>query len=1111
MSRTKILAASTLAALLPVTAVSAELSLPLTDSFLPDFPIGINDENPRWTVVDNNNDGYMYTWSNYNEKGMGNTIGYAECTGHYMHDSDDYLVSHPIRIEAGDVHLSFYYRATSAEEPEIFDVLFGKSDVDVQALPVIRTVDSVTNSDWKLLFIDINVPESGTYTLAIHSRSTSDGHMLRIDEFEMDYGRYQARPDMAAVTAAVPLHCDLLTAPSDLKFTVINNGAAAADGFDAAYSVNDGEWVNQHVSEKIESGQSFTVVFDQKADFSTPGSIYTVGFKAWGTEDMWEFNDGCAGTVRNVAPKNLPYEVNFAETDNTSLDLFWWPSDFGQQGWKLDYNSRYRPNINVSAPLVSGGLTLDKGDYKFLIKTEAGSWGWPENETCDFTLKMGKAGTDMSRWKTVVDCKGLYTEDASKEMEYRISVDEAAVYSFALSVDRNANKFYLDGISLNYTNADDVSVKYGCEWPMADMIPAKMLSEIAIPVTVTNSGRVPEEVTLQAEAGGQPVSEPVKVAVQVMESVTVNVPLTLGNVSAGDDIAFTVSAAIDAEDANPGDNSMDLKFTVSDEVLRRDNISDFTYPFLDGAPSEVKIGFGSAFHLTGTAVLSGVDLVLYRTEGDGIPFLMNIYKIGEGNIGRLLSSNSLERKSEAGVTRFALNPLLLEPGDYFFEIVQNYGTSVGLCCEKAEGAMYHTRSEWFLNPDLFNPDEVRTNEGINLGIRPVFANDAQAPAVNLQAVEFLAPRTENLMFKEEPVTVVYNSLGYEKLENVEFDCYIDGVKSATATIGTIEPYQLGIKVNFTVDLTAVGEHTLKVVPSVNGDSDTSDNDITMTVNSLPEVDRYTLDFESCYDFATRFNPSWYTVDGDGVPTNGIMVAGFGIWWPGCDESFGFVAFNPDETIPLAPGFFTGYNGKRFGASFFTSTGVPNDDWLISPPLQLGDKPVLKFRCKSQTDKYGMEEYYVLVSPEGSDKLEDFVPVGEKRFAPAEWEDVKVDLSEYAGKSPRVAIHCVSEDKFIFIIDDIAVEADDTDSLVETKESHATVLWDAQSGMLHATASADATVEHIDVFAVSGMNIAGFDTEGSSVSVKLGDLPSGTYICRVLLSDGSSSSVKIPVR
>lgn len=1109
MSKTKILTALSFAMLSAAIPAGAQLTLPLVDSFTPDSPIGLNNENPRWTVIDNNGDGYMYTWSNYNQAGMGGAIGFVECMRHYLHDTDDYLASHPIAIEAGDVHLSFYYRATSEAEPEAFDVLFGKAG-EVQSLPVIKSIDRVDNPEWRLMYIDIDVPETGEYILAFHCRSTTEGHMLRIDEFEMDYGKYRARPDIAATDAELPLSGQAFDRGVPLRLSVANHGAAVADGFDASYSLNGGAWVTQHFSNRLEPDQEVTVEFDAKASFVAPDTRYDVRFKADCADDMWAFNNECAGVVYNVAPKTVPYTLKFADADRESPELFWWPSDFGKQGWSIS-GKFYKPSVVSQSPLVSGGVTMEPGDYKLILKCCAGSWGFPENLTCDYTVRMGITGTDASQWPIIVDSKGVYTNDAVRDIEHRVNVSEAGCYSFALFVSDNPGNFEFHGFSVQYANPDDVAVSYGSPWPLGDIIPASMLGHVTIPVTVTNTGRTPEEVALNATVGGVSVGGPMTVHVGVHEATTVELPLELGTVAAGDNIAVTVTAAIDAEDGTPDDNTFELSFTVSDEELRRDNISTFTNPIMNGKPETFRVGYGSSFHFVGAGVLSHIDLALAAVDAANTPFTVDVYKINGEGIGRLLASNSLERGPEAGVKRFVLTPMQLEAGDYFFEVVQAAGTAIGLCYESVEGGSYQTRNQWILNPDLFDPNEISSTEGANLGIRPVFAAGATAPAVNLHAVEFAAPLPQDLMYKDEAITVVYNSLGYERLEDVRFSCLIDGVPVASATVPAIEPYQLNFSVDFKADLTAVGEHTITVMPSISGDVGPGDNIITLRVNSMAEVDRYSLDFESCNDFAARFNPSWYTVDCDGVPTNGYMAGAFSIWWPGCDQPFGFIAFNPDETIPVAPGFFTGYSGKRFGASFFTSTGVANDDWLISPALALDGESALKFRCKSQTDKYGMEEYYVLISPDGSTELDDFVPLGDKRFAPAEWDDVEVDLSDYAGTSPRLAIRCVSQDKFVFLVDDIKVTRAGQASVTEACQSAARLLWDTATQTLHAAATGDATVRRIEVYSIAGVSVAAYDGDSEIVNVSLDELVAGTYICRAILSDGTASTIKIAAK
>ena len=85
---------------------------------------------------------------------------------------------------------------------------------------------------------------------------------------------------------------------------------------------------------------------------------------------------------------------------------------------------------------------------------------------------------------------------------------------------------------------------------------------------------------------------------------------------------------------------------------------------------------------------------------------------------------------------------------------------------------------------------------------------------------------------------------------------------------------------------------------------------------MAEADPYRLDFEQCLTFATdRMNPVWMSVDKDGG-----LPGGYGSWascrMAGSDKPFGFVAFNPMATNPVIYDFFTGYHGRRFGASFF---------------------------------------------------------------------------------------------------------------------------------------------------------------------------------------------------
>jgi hypothetical protein len=138
----------------------------------------------------------------------------------------------------------------------------------------------------------------------------------------------------------------------------------------------------------------------------------------------------------------------------------------------------------------------------------------------------------------------------------------------------------------------------------------------------------------------------------------------------------------------------------------------------------------------------------------------------------------------------------------------------------------------------------------------------------------------------------------------------------------------------------------------------------------------------------------------------------------------FIAFNPATTEPpmtddveIQP-----HGGVRFGACMNTVPPPFNDDWMISPQTTLGMSSTLTMWVKSYTDQYGLEKYNVLVSTTDMDpgsftSISGSTPL----LAPMEWTKVEFDLSEYDGQTVYVGIQCVSEDAFVFMLDDVSID------------------------------------------------------------------------------------------
>lgn len=182
---------------------------------------------------------------------------------------------------------------------------------------------------------------------------------------------------------------------------------------------------------------------------------------------------------------------------------------------------------------------------------------------------------------------------------------------------------------------------------------------------------------------------------------------------------------------------------------------------------------------------------------------------------------------------------------------------------------------------------------------------------------------------------------------------------------------------------------------------------------------FSLDFEACGDFQVdNFHP-WTTYDGDGAAT--YESSGFDF----LNEAYtgSFIAFNSSATSPEATGW-DAHGGDRCGICF-ASTTPPNNDWLISAPLTLCSNASISFWAKSITDNYGLERFNVLLSTTDNSTSSFTVKLSGNTYiqAPTTWTQYTYSLSAYAGRTVYVAIQCVSNDAYAFMIDDIEITGD----------------------------------------------------------------------------------------
>ncbi|HPH60725.1 MAG TPA: choice-of-anchor J domain-containing protein, partial [Candidatus Syntrophosphaera sp.] len=286
-----------------------------------------------------------------------------------------------------------------------------------------------------------------------------------------------------------------------------------------------------------------------------------------------------------------------------------------------------------------------------------------------------------------------------------------------------------------------------------------------------------------------------------------------------------------------------------------------------------------------------------------------------------------------------------------------------------------------------------------------------ADGATLKAVE-LAPIEEHkaITYAQGPLEVLHKEPARENDRALTgFKVYRDGVLIGTITDPAVTTYtDMDLpNGNYVYGVTAVYTTGESVPATVN-----------VTVNvQLAEI-IFQDGFETYDDFAILFAP-WTLLDVDLAPTYGFS----GITFPGSEGAMAYIVFNPSATTPPITTL-TAHGGAKMAASFAATT-PPNNDWMITPRLHLGTGSAVKFYAKSHTAQYGLERFRVGVSmlpniiPQGF----QYVSPGDYVEAPIGWTEFVYDLSNYDNQEIWLGIRCVSNDAFVFYVDDFSVHSD----------------------------------------------------------------------------------------
>lgn len=305
-------------------------------------------------------------------------------------------------------------------------------------------------------------------------------------------------------------------------------------------------------------------------------------------------------------------------------------------------------------------------------------------------------------------------------------------------------------------------------------------------------------------------------------------------------------------------------------------------------------------------------------------------------------------------------------------------------------------------------------------------------------------------------------------------------------------------VNIRYDVAGSYPVTLKISNAGGSDSLTRNGYITVS-GSFPSS--ASLNFESMTDFTLDLNP-WTTVDVGGGNTYLIQ----GVSFPNNSQPMAYICFNPSATTPALTNM-SPHSGQKLGCCFSSAKPYnPNNKWLISPKLSLGQDPRIEFWVKTYNAGYGSEQFRVAVSTKTNSPA-DFLPVhiGPEN-APVSWTQKSYSLLSYANKDVYVGIQCVTNNGFIFMIDDISITS--SVGIADHAQSPFLTLYpNPVNDILFITSTEmPSKITEVTVYSPAGEQIGTHPVRmnGKSGQIRLGDLPNGFYILKICHERGEST-------
>jgi len=936
---------------------------------VPALPLG-------WSTLNVNAD--SYTWETY--------AGTAHSDPNSMRirynsalAMEDWLITPPLQMTAEMLYeLSFWYRANSATYPEALSVFWGNAPTPAALSNQLFSNTNITNAVYEEASILIPVTTTGTYYIGFKGHSAANMFYLYLDSVSIAEVTEEINPptNLNATVTGNDVHLSWLapgdTPPPPVGFT---EDFESYDNFALTFS----PWV--------------TVDVDQSTTYGMTGITWP---NAYAAQAYMVFNPSATTpAVTDLAPHGgAKMAACFASTTPPNNDwLISPPIAIGSAStvlsfWAKSYTAQYgleRFKVGISmGGTAPADFTVISGANYIQAPVDWTQFSYPLSSYNGQTVRFGIQCLSNDAFIFLVDDVFVGVPSRNAEPVFALNTNSP--------VGRGTRNTGTPVPGITPTRID------------RDLLGYKVYRDGALVQTINNPttlayddmdlavGTYSYTVTAFYTAGESVPAGPVTAQIFPPNDPPTNVTATVD----GNDVTIDW----DSPEAPPQGQWI----TWCQDVLGNSVGTNAAVVF------DVAHRFPQADL---TAVAGGtISQVKFVPAHEACVYTVKVWTGGSAtNAGTLVSSQVVtDPIIDAWNTVVLTTPVPIpSTGDVYigFEVDTQGGYPAG--CDsgpqiEGKGNMMYFQGAWTtlsaLAPTLTYNWLIQTFVSTSTGMKKLeLAPIAEAPRPSYPRAQ-LAVQHRDIENITRPVT--------------GFKVYRDGVLLTTINDPLVTTYTEMDLPNGTYTYGVTAMHTT-------GESVPATVEVVVNVQ-LGEV-VFADGFETYPDFANLFAP-WTLLDVDQSVTYGFD----GISFPGSEAQMAYIIFNPSATTPpittLVP-----HGGNKMAASFAAvppasgGTG-PNNDWMISPRVQLGTNSSVKFYAKSHTAQYGLERFRVGVSMLPNIIQQGFQWInGEYTEAPTNWTEYVFDLSAYNSQAVRVAIRCISNDAFVFYVDDFSIHSD----------------------------------------------------------------------------------------